>query len=101
MKLADARNVEESKGAVHGVTKFMDLTPEEFSAMYLGYKPSAEKPARIEVDVPPLADGEQASKDWTGYYTTPVKDQGERPAVRTAPNRRCLSTPMMFPMSHF
>jgi len=74
LKLADARNAEETKGAVHGVTKFMDLTPQEFSDM-LGYRPPAEKFAE-EVAIAQLPDGVAVEKDWTGHFTTPVKDQG-------------------------
>jgi len=61
--------------AVFGVTKFMDLTPEEFHAMYLTAKPrdipDSERvtPPKVE-----LAD----SVDWrTKGAVTPVKDQGQ------------------------
>ncbi len=30
-------------GSVHGVTKFSDLTADEFKTLYTGYKPSGEK----------------------------------------------------------
>jgi C1A family cysteine protease len=61
--------------AVHGVTQFMDLTPEEFKAMYLTYVPRNETVDRplLELDGP-LA----AVVDWrTKGAITPVKDQGQ------------------------
>jgi C1A family cysteine protease len=66
----------EGGDAVFGVTKFMDLTPEEFKATYLTYIPRNEstiKRVNIEVDGP-LA----AEVDWrTKNAVTPVKDQGQ------------------------
>ena len=38
---ATALNLDGEVGT-HGVTKFSDLTPEEFKARYLGYKPKAD-----------------------------------------------------------
>jgi len=61
--------------AVHGVTQFMDLTPEEFKATYLNYVPLNETVNRplLELDAP-LA----AVVDWrTKGAVTPVKDQGQ------------------------
>lgn len=60
---------------VFGVTKFMDLTPEEFKATYLLAKPS-NVPDELRVDPPmvPTAD----TIDWVAKgATTPVKDQGQ------------------------
>jgi C1A family cysteine protease len=74
LKVADQRNAEDT--AEHGITKFMDLTPQEFKQMYLGYTPPAMRPASLKVDVPELPQGAKVTKDWTGHYTTPVKDQG-------------------------
>jgi len=63
--------------AVHGVTQFLDLTPEEFKAIYLTYVPRNE----TEVEHRPLLelDGPLASTvDWrTKGAVTPVKDQGQ------------------------
>jgi C1A family cysteine protease len=62
--------------AVHGVTKFMDLTPEEFKAMYLNYMPDNS----TAVHRPFLQlDGAPASVvDWrTKGAVTKVKDQGQ------------------------
>jgi C1A family cysteine protease len=75
LKLADMRNADETKGAEHGVTKFMDLTPQEFKARYLGYsKANLPEGKHFVESHPPLTSG--AIQDWTGNYTTPVKNQG-------------------------
>jgi len=61
--------------AVHGVTQFSDLTPEEFKAMYLNYVPRNESVHRpfLQLDGP-LA----AAVDWrTKGAVTAVKDQGQ------------------------
>jgi len=61
--------------AVHGVTKFMDLSKEEFAAMYLTYQPRPRNEAD-DVTLPdrPLA----ADVDWrTKGAVTAVKDQGQ------------------------
>jgi len=61
--------------AVHGVTKFMDLTPEEFKAMYLTYKSeniTVHRPY-LQLDSAPAA-----VVDWrTKGAVTKVKDQGQ------------------------
>jgi len=61
--------------AVFGVTKFSDLTPEEFKAMYLTYRPSNSSVPRVNV----VLDGEPNTVvDWrTKGAVTPVKDQGQ------------------------
>lgn len=62
--------------AVHGVTKFMDLTPQEFKTGYLTYKAPVDGARRVDVTTPgkKLAD----SVDWrTKDVVTPVKDQGQ------------------------
>jgi C1A family cysteine protease len=62
--------------AVHGVTKFMDLTQEEFKAMYLTYTPDNStfvKRPYLELDGAPAA-----VVDWrTKGAVTKVKDQGQ------------------------
>lgn len=75
LKLIDERNAEETGTATHGITKFADLTVEEFKASYLNYDPSSRNMTeRKFVTISPLEGS--ASQDWTGVYTTPVKDQG-------------------------
>ena len=57
------RNAEEGPNGVHhAVTKFCDLTPEEFKSKYLGRKPRKKDPneERITFDTTDLA----ASVDW-------------------------------------
>jgi len=60
--------------AVFGVTKFSDLTPEEFKATYLTYRPSN----RTRVIEDPVIEGPIANDiDWVSQgAVTPVKDQG-------------------------
>lgn len=68
-------------GAQHGVTQFMDLTPEEFKSQYLNYQSSRSGENRIvqgSAGLPVAA----ARVDWTTNSTlgfnviSPVKDQG-------------------------
>lgn len=78
MKIADARNVAEriaGGSATHGITRFSDLTQEEFAARYLRSMPRVTT-ATVDNTVKPLAPGVSASQDWTGTYTTAVKNQG-------------------------
>jgi len=61
--------------AVHGLTKFSDLSQEEFEARYLKAdvtKRSGNIPV-AEYGEPSMVMG---LVDWTGKFTTPVKDQG-------------------------
>jgi len=60
--------------AVFGVTKFSDLTPEEFKATYLTYRPSN----RTRDVKDPVIEGPIANDiDWVSKgAVTPVKDQG-------------------------
>jgi len=61
--------------AVFGVTKFSDLTPQEFKDMYLTYRPSNASIPRVNV----VLDGEPDTVvDWrTKGAVTDVKDQGQ------------------------
>lgn len=64
---------------MHGITKFADLSQEEFKARFLQAKSSAasESSLRTIVDyVAPPSVNATGLVDWTGVYTTPVKDQG-------------------------
>lgn len=78
LKVVDERNnLELSNGgeAVHGITKFSDWTPEEFSS-YLTLDVSNMPNANATlVEVKPY-DGPNTLVDWTGKYTGAVKDQG-------------------------
>lgn len=76
MKIADERNAAEAAGggsAVHGITKFSDMSQEEFASRYLLSVPE-ESQAPVEYTAE-LASGVSASQDWTGVYTTAVKNQ--------------------------
>jgi len=78
LKVIDERNAEEKRvggSAIHGITKYMDLTQEEFSSRYLKSKPSMRSSTHKFVEVPRYT-GVSASVDWSGKLTTPVKDQG-------------------------
>lgn len=79
LQLIDERNQDQLANggeAVHGLTQFADITPEEFRRTYLGsIRPEGDNQA-ILTSVPPLEEGLHASKDWTGSLTTPVKNQG-------------------------
>lgn len=78
LKTADLRNLKEQKAggsAVFGVTKFSDLSQAEFESQFLtadvSKKTSVEK---VTIDTPPSAT--RGLVDWTGKYTTDVKNQG-------------------------
>merc|ERR1712048_1129809 len=58
-----------------GATKFSDLTREGFQLSYLNYVPSNVTLPEMDLSDLPLAVA--SSQDWTGRYTTPVKDQGQ------------------------
>jgi cathepsin F len=70
--------------ARHGVTKFSDLSLEEFRASYLGYKPKASTFAPTsaeELALPSMVtNGTVTAIDWrqkSPAVLTPVKDQGQ------------------------
>jgi len=76
LKLADERNRKEKEmngTATHGITRFSDMSQEEFVQKFLASKvePSGAKVVNV-----PHYDLE-SSKDWTGKYTTPVKNQAQ------------------------
>ena len=79
LQLIDERNQDQLANggeAVHGLTQFADITPEEFRRTYLGsIRPEGDHQA-VLTDIAPLEEGLHASKDWSGIYTTPVKNQG-------------------------
>jgi len=79
LKVADARNAAELKAggsAVHGITKFSDLSQVEFETSYLLSDPTMRKTDREVVTEVPVPVGAGSTKDWTDIYTTKVKDQG-------------------------
>jgi C1A family cysteine protease len=79
LKVAEKRNEAEKLNngtAIHGMTKFFDLSQEEFAARYLRSDASKRVGGAevLEISEPPKAD--LGLVDWTGKYTTPVKNQG-------------------------
>jgi hypothetical protein len=80
LAVADARNRQEvaaGGSAVHGVTRFSDLTQGEFSGYFLTARPTEGNRTRHNL-LPraPLGLGVNAIADWRGIYTTAIKDQG-------------------------
>jgi len=66
--------------AEFGVTKYSDLSKDEFKARYLTYKPSNHTSEAVEMDVSEITTtvGSNPIKwDWFGNLTTAVKDQGQ------------------------
>lgn len=74
LKVIDERNGNDTL-AVHGITKFADLSNDEFKKVSLGYKPltSATNAKSIYLDA---YDGNKTYINWANIYTTAVKDQG-------------------------
>lgn len=62
--------------ASHGITQFADLSHEEFSQMYLGYKP-ALRTSQAKVSLQSVPFTAPTAIDWTTQgAVTPVKNQG-------------------------
>jgi len=77
IRKADDRNDAELNAggsAAHGITKFSDYTDDEFKGL-LGSDPSLKK-SEGTILTNHVYTGAATSVDWTGKYTTPVKDQG-------------------------
>jgi len=77
LKVADLRNEAEAKNggsAIHGITKFFDLSQSEFESIYLKADVSmkSNNAEVTEITTAPTT----TLVDWTGVYTTPVKNQG-------------------------
>ena len=61
---------------VFGINKLADLSPDEIRAKYLGAVPPKKSERKLtNIAVVPRFHGTETSVDWTGKYTTPVKDQ--------------------------
>ena len=88
LKKVDERNEAEKNTAVHGITKFADLTEKEFKTSYLNYKPNPNRANRTLATGIAAARGKTAP-DWTDVYH-PVKDQvrqTHRRAITFKPSR--------------
>jgi len=79
LKAADERNEAELKvggSAVHGITKMSALSEVEFRKRYLGSDVNMKAPSTNVLNYVPPYTGVETLVDWTGKYTTAVKDQG-------------------------
>lgn len=80
LKMADLRNQLEIKAggsAVHGITKFSDLSQAEFESHFLTSDVKMMTTADREyVTIDRSPDMTAGLIDWAGKFTTPVKDQG-------------------------
>ena len=87
LKLADDRNRRGASNAklgqpqeTHGVTKFMDLTPQEFTAQHKGLIPMKDKssiPVMLHANAADVKANAQ-SIDWNSKgVLTPIKNQGQ------------------------
>ena len=79
LKIADQRNIQEHLAggtAVHGISRFSDMSQEEFSLRFLRADATMKSndSKKQVISTPPKAD--MGLVDWTGKLTTPVKDQG-------------------------
>jgi len=78
LKMVDLRNAAEMKNggsAIHGITRFSDLSQAEFESRYLTADVSM-KSANAETVTLEAPDATTGLVDWSGKLTTPVKDQG-------------------------
>jgi C1A family cysteine protease len=73
LKIIDERNAAETGSAKHGITQFTDLAQDEFRQRYLGAIPGKRESGKVLNYVAPST---ATAQDWTGIYTTPVKNQG-------------------------
>lgn len=79
LRLAEKRNAAEAAAngtAVHGITKFFDLSQEEFAARYLKADISKRTGTAPVMEVKAQVNADLGLVDWSGVLTTPVKDQG-------------------------
>jgi len=79
VKMADARNALETRrggNAVHGITKLADLSQAEFESHFLTSDRSMKTTTAPVHPVGAAPSATTGLVDWTGIYTTPVKDQG-------------------------
>ena len=79
LKVSDYRNeIEFASGgsALHGITKFSDLSAEEFRTRYLGSDVRLKDGSEAKIVESVESTTSKTSVDWSGKLTTPVKDQG-------------------------
>jgi C1A family cysteine protease len=75
LKIIDERNKAENGSAFHGLTKFSDMSQEEFASKYLNAKPNPNRASFKVAEITTAPKGTEVV-DWSGVLTTPVKDQG-------------------------
>jgi len=75
LEVIDERNNNDTY-AVHGITKFADLSVDEFRKVSLGYKPNANANANAKIAYTNRYEGTETYVNWADVYTTAVKDQG-------------------------
>jgi cathepsin F len=77
LEVIDERNNNDTY-AVHGITKFADLSSDEFKKVSLGYKPIANANANANAKIAQINnyEGTETYVNWANVYTTGVKDQG-------------------------
>ncbi len=63
--------------AIFGITKFSDLSQAEFESQYLTVKVDKDDVNEASPYIPAPGVGTTGDVDWTGIYTTPIKDQGQ------------------------
>jgi Papain family cysteine protease/Cathepsin propeptide inhibitor domain (I29) len=68
-------NIANGGGIVHGLSKFSDMTIDQFKSTFLTASPKKTS-LNIQRAVVTPYEGFVASVDWSGKYTTPVTDQG-------------------------
>ncbi len=79
LKMADLRNEQEVKeggAAIHGITIFSDMSQAEFESTMLTADISLRSGSAVKDTTDRQVKVGAALVDWTGVYTTPVKDQG-------------------------
>ena len=75
LQVIDERNGNDTL-AVHGITKFADLSNDEFKKVSLGYKPSKVSTNSAKILYLESYEGNETYINWADVYTTAVKDQG-------------------------
>ena len=81
LKTADLRNEMERRvggTAIHGITKFADMSQSEFTSKILTADISKKSPIDQRENLMTnlkAPDADAALVDWTGIYTTPIKNQ--------------------------
>jgi len=75
LSLIDERNGNDSY-AIHGITKFADLSDEEFRQNLLGCKSTTNMNNNAKHAYINNYDGSETYVNWADVYTTAVKDQG-------------------------